>query len=129
MLSERRCAPMIPASDLGRAKKWYADMLGFQPKAEDPSGVQYLTGDGTEFWIYPSQFAGTNQATAMGWMAKDLSSEMEELRSRGVTFEEYDIPNVKTVQGVAEFEPGERAAWFKDSEGNILALFESAKYS
>jgi len=129
MLSEQRCAPMIPASDLDRAKKWYADMLGFQPNAEDPNGIQYLTGDGTEFWIYPSQFAGTNQATAMGWMAEDLSSEMEELRSRGVTFEEYDIPNVKTVQGVAEFEPGERAAWFKDSEGNILALFESAKYS
>lgn len=129
MLSDRRSAAMIPASDIERAKKWYADTLGLTPKSEDPSGVQYKVGDGTEFWIYPSQFAGTNKATAMGFLAKDLSAEMEELKSRGVTFEEYDIPGVKTVEGIAEFSPGERGAWLKDSEGNILALFESERYS
>jgi catechol 2,3-dioxygenase-like lactoylglutathione lyase family enzyme len=129
MLSERRCAPMLPASDLERAKRWYAGKLGFTPDQEDPNGVQYTAGDGTQFWLYPSQFAGTNQATAMGFLAKDLSSEMEDLRSRGITFEEYDIPGVKTVDGVAEFGNGERGAWFKDSEGNILALFESPRYS
>jgi predicted enzyme related to lactoylglutathione lyase len=128
MFSDRRCATMIPASDIERAKSWYADILGLKPSAEDPTGVQYLVGDGTEFWVYPSQFAGTNQATVMAFMATDLSAEMDELKSRGVTFEEYDIPGVKTVEGIAEFTPGERAAWFKDSEGNILALFESAKY-
>jgi catechol 2,3-dioxygenase-like lactoylglutathione lyase family enzyme len=128
MLSERRCAPMIPASDLERAKTWYAEKLGFQPADEDPDGVRYSSGDGTEFWLYPSQYAGTNQATAMGWLASDLSAEMDELRSRGVTFEEYDIPGIKTVGGVAEFGSGERTAWFKDSEGNILALFESPRY-
>jgi predicted enzyme related to lactoylglutathione lyase len=129
MFSDRRAAAMLPATDVERAKKWYADTLGLSPKSEDPSGVQYSVGDGTEFWIYPSQFAGTNQATAMGFLAKDLSAEMGDLKSRGVTFEEYDIPGVKTVDGIAEFGPGERGAWFKDSEGNILALFESARYS
>jgi len=128
MLSERRCAAMLPASDLERAKRWYADTLGFQPESEDPDGVRYLAGDGTEFWVYPSQYAGSNQATAIGWTAKDLSAEMDELRSRGVTFEEYDIPGIKTVDGIAEFPNGERSAWFKDSEGNILALFESPRY-
>jgi len=120
---------MLPASDVERAKQWYADTLDLKPTAEDPGGVQYKAGDGTEFWVYPSQYAGTNQATAMGFMAQDLSAEMEALKSRGVTFEEYDIPGVKTVDGIAEFAPGERGCWFKDSEGNIIALFESARYS
>lgn len=129
MFEARRVAPMIPAKDIERAKTWYADTLGLKPNYEDPSGVQYLTGDGTEFWVYPSQFAGTNQATSMGFLAKDLQAEMDDLKSKGVKFEEYDIPGAKTVEGIAELAPGERAAWFKDSEGNILALFESAKYS
>jgi len=119
---------MLPASDIERAKSWYADHLGLKPTYEDQGGVEYMAGDGTEFWVYPSQFAGTNQATAMGFLAKDLSAEMDDLKSRGVTFEEYDIPGVKTVEGVAEFGEGERGAWFKDSEGNIIALFESPRY-
>ena len=129
MFDQRRCAAMLPASDVERAKQWYADTLDLKPSMEDEGGVQYKAGDGTEFWVYPSQYAGTNQATAMGFMAQDLSEEMDALKSRGVTFEEYDIPGVKTVEGIAEFAPGERGAWFKDSEGNILALFESARYS
>jgi len=129
MFEERRCAAMLPASDVERAKQWYADTMGLKPTQEDEGGVRYSAGDGTEFWVYPSQYAGTNQATAMGFMAKDLSAEMDALKSQGVTFEEYDIPGVKTVDGIAEFAPGERGCWFKDSEGNIIALFESARYS
>ncbi len=124
MLSERPCATMIPASDLDRAKSWYAEKLAFRPTSEDAGGVQYTAGAGTAFWLYPSQFAGTNQATAMAWEVDDLSAEMEELRSRGVTFEDYDMPGLATVAGVAEFEGG-RGAWFKDSEGNILSIVES----
>ena len=126
---DRRSAAMLPASDMARAKQWYIDTLGLKPGLEDESGIQFTTGDGTEFWVYPSEFAGTNQATSMGFMAKDLSAEMDELKSKGVTFEEYDIPGVKTVDGIMEFAPGERGAWFKDSEGNIIALFESARYN
>ena len=129
MFSDQKSAAMLPASDMERAKQWYADHLDLKPAAEEPDGMQYMTGSGTEFWIYPSQFAGTNQATAMGFMSKDLSAEMDGLKARGVTFEDYDIPGVKTVEGIAEFSEGERGAWFKDSEGNIIALFESQRYS
>ena len=130
MWSERRVATMIPASDIERAKKWYADTLDLKPTSEDPNaGVQYRMGEGTEFWLYPSNFAGTNQATAMGFLAQDLQAEMDDLKRKGARFEEYDIPGVKTVEGITEFAPGERGAWFKDSEGNILALFESQRYS
>lgn len=128
MWKDRRVAPMIPASDIERAKTWYAETLGLKPDYEDPSGVQYQTGSGTEFWVYPSQFAGTNKATCMGWMADNLQAEMDDLKTKGVTFEEYDIPGVKTVDGVADFGNGDRGAWFKDSEGNIHALFESPRY-
>jgi predicted enzyme related to lactoylglutathione lyase len=124
MLSERPCATMIPASDFDRAKTWYAEKLAFQPTSEEPGGAQYAAGAGTAFWLYSSQFAGTNQATAMAWLVDDLSAEMVELRSRGVTFEDYDMPGIETVEGVAEFEGG-RGAWFKDSEGNILSIVES----
>jgi predicted enzyme related to lactoylglutathione lyase len=128
MIKDKRCAAMLPASDLERAKSWYADTLDLKPTYEDEGGVQYKTADGTQFWVYPSEFAGTNKATAMGFMARDLSAEMDDLKARGVKFEEYDIPGVKTVDGIAEFAPGDRGAWFKDSEGNIIALFESERY-
>jgi predicted enzyme related to lactoylglutathione lyase len=128
MIKDKRCAAMLPASDLERAKSWYADTLDLKPTYEDEGGVQYKAADGTQFWVYPSEFAGTNKATAMGFMARDLSAEMDDLKARGVKFEEYDIPGVKTVDGIAEFAPGDRGAWFKDSEGNIIALFESERY-
>ena len=129
MFSDQMSAAMLPASDMERAKQWYMDHLGLKPEYEDPNGIQFMTGDGTQFWVYPSQFAGSNQATAMGFMAKDLSAEMDALSAKGITFERYDIPGVKTDdRGVASFGQGDRGAWFKDSEGNIIALFESPRY-
>jgi catechol 2,3-dioxygenase-like lactoylglutathione lyase family enzyme len=127
MLGDQRCAAMLPASDFERAKSWYADKLGLKPFDETPAGADYQCADGTGFSVYPSQFAGTNQATVMGWLVSDINAEMEQLKAAGVTFEEYDIPGVKTEGGVAELD-GEKAAWFKDSEGNILAIFESPRY-
>ncbi len=127
MFSDKRCSGMLPASDIERAKQWYADHLDLKPVSEDPSGLRYEVGGGTEFFVYPSQFAGTNQATALGFMTDDLSTEVKELKARGVTFEEYDIPGIKTEGGIAEFPNGDRGGWFKDSEGNILALFEQSK--
>ena len=129
MLEDRQCAAMLPAADMERAKSWYADKLDLKPSYEDEGGVEYKTAEGTSFWVYPSEFAGSNKATAMGFMTKSLEKDMEGMRSRGITFEEYDIPGIKTENGIAEFAPGERGAWFKDSEGNIIALFESARYS
>jgi catechol 2,3-dioxygenase-like lactoylglutathione lyase family enzyme len=128
MLIERPCAAMLPASDIERAKSWYADKLDLKPSYEDEGGVEYKTGSGTEFWVYPSEFAGSNRATAMGFLTKSLDEDMSELRSRGITFEEYDLPGIKTVNGIADFGQGDRGCWFRDSEGNIIAIFESTRY-
>jgi catechol 2,3-dioxygenase-like lactoylglutathione lyase family enzyme len=121
MLKDRKCAATIPAADMDRAMAWYRDKLGLEPADKSPAGARYECADGTLFELYPSQFAGTGQHTVMGWESPDFDKDMEELRSGGVTFEEYDFPGLKTENGVAEME-GERACWFKDSEGNILSL-------
>jgi catechol 2,3-dioxygenase-like lactoylglutathione lyase family enzyme len=127
MLKSYKVAAMIPAADFDRAKAWYKEMLDLEPtpqSKDDPNGVDYICGDGTRFSLYPSQFAGTGQQTVMGWIVPDVEVEMKELSNRGVTFEEYDFPGLKTVNGIAEMGTT-RGCWFKDSEGNILSLFES----
>ena len=126
MLKDRRCATMLAVSDLDRAVTWYRDKLGLDPAEKNPDGTVYTCADGTTFSLYPSQFAGTNQATGMGWETTSLDDDMRELRERGVTFEEYDFPGMKTENGVVDMD-GLRGCWFKDSEGNILALFERAR--
>jgi catechol 2,3-dioxygenase-like lactoylglutathione lyase family enzyme len=128
MLGDRMCAAMLPAADYERAKQWYADKLDLKPIDDTPAGANYKCADGTRFSVYPSQYAGTNQSTAMAWLVDDLSTEMKDLKTRGVTFEEYDIPGIKTEGGVAELAPDEKGAWFRDSEGNILAIFQSPRY-
>jgi catechol 2,3-dioxygenase-like lactoylglutathione lyase family enzyme len=112
--------PTIAVKDLERAKSWYADKLGLKPMDESEAGAYYQVGD-TVFLLFPTQFAGTAQNTVMEFEVDDVKRSMAELRKNGVVFEEYDLPGLKTVDGVAkigEFEGG----WFKDSEGNILAI-------
>lgn len=121
LLSDHRAYATIPASDLQRAKSWYKDKLGLEPSQELPIGIVYRLADGTGFQLYPSQFAGTAQNTAMGFSSTDLASDMRMLRERGVKFEEYDFPGLKTENGMAAMGPY-HGAWFKDSEGNILAI-------
>ena len=112
----------IPAKDVARARTFYSEKLGLEPAREASGGYIYETGKGTGFLLYESQFAGTNQATAMGFQVADFDAAVEELRGKGVTFEEYDFPEVKTTNGVMEMPDGTKAAWFKDTEGNIIAL-------
>ncbi len=112
----------IPASDYERAKAWYADKLGISPAEEqEDQGAWYETG-GQRFLLYPSAFAGTNQATAASFTAEDFDAAIAHLRGAGVTFEEYDFDEFKTEDGVFTTPDGGKAAWFKDSEGNILAI-------
>jgi len=121
LLSDHRAYPTIPAADLDRAKAWYKDKLGLEPAEELPIGIVYRLADGTGFQLYESQFAGTAQNTAMGFTSKDVAADMKMLRDRGVKFEEYDMPQLKTDNGLATM--GQyHGAWFKDSEGNILAI-------
>jgi catechol 2,3-dioxygenase-like lactoylglutathione lyase family enzyme len=106
---------------MDRAKRFYENTLGFKIADEDEGGVTFASAD-TEFYVYATGTAGTAENTAACWVVPDLDSAMADLRSRGVTFEEYDFPELKTVNGVAEPGGGVRAAWFKDSEGNTLGL-------
>jgi hypothetical protein len=71
--------------------------------------------------MYTTQFAGSAKNTVMGWLTDDIERDVRELKNHGVAFEEYDFPGLKTVNGIANL-PGERAAWFKDTEGNILSI-------
>jgi catechol-2,3-dioxygenase len=114
---------MLPASDIERAKAWYQENLGLTPSEENEGGLTYQTGGGTRFGVYPSQFAGTNQATAMGFEVQDLDEVADDLIAKGVEFERFDLPYAKTDErGVAEIGPY-RAFWFKDSEGNTINVY------
>lgn len=113
--------PTLPAANLQRARQWYEEKLGVTPAEEFPEGLIYRTGGGR--WdLYPSEFAGTNQATAGTIIVDDVDRVVEDLTSRGVVFEHYDLPDIKTdARGVVTF-PTTKMAWFADSEGNVLAL-------
>jgi predicted enzyme related to lactoylglutathione lyase len=126
MLSKARVAAALPAADLGRAKKFYGEVLGLSVKKENPDGVEYDCGGGTSVFVYPSSFAGTNQATAAGFEVDDIEATKKDLESRGLTFEEYDMPGIKTVNGLVTMPDGSQGGWFKDTEGNILSLMARA---
>jgi catechol 2,3-dioxygenase-like lactoylglutathione lyase family enzyme len=110
----------LPASDLERARRFWHDVFGLDPVRSDMGGDNYVIG-GIGVLVYESQFAGTNKATAFSIMTDDLDRDMTALRVKGVTFHDYDLPDIKTENGVMDID-GERGAWFDDSEGNIIAL-------
>jgi catechol 2,3-dioxygenase-like lactoylglutathione lyase family enzyme len=121
MLQDHEIHPTIPATDLERARAFYADKLGLTPPFEDPGGLIYETAIGSWFRLFPTPYAGTAQHTVAGWAVDNLEAEVAELKAKSVVFLEYDTPGIKTVDGIATM-PGGRGAWFKDSEGNILGL-------
>ena len=126
LLSNYPLTPRLPAVDIDRAREWYEAKLGLTPdhSEEIGQGLWYQTGGGW-FYLYPTPTAGTAQNTAAGWTVKDLDAVVDELRSRGVTFEDYDFGEMKTENGVMHIPGGYKAAWFKDSEGNTLELSET----
>lgn len=116
-----RVYAVLPASDVERAKLWYEEKLGLTHQKAEFGSYWYECSGGTWIVLTPSQFAGTAQNTAVGWTVEDIETLMEDLRSRGVVFEEYDQPGFKTDNGLYSMGPV-RAAWFKDSEGNTLEI-------
>lgn len=114
----------IPARDVDRARSFYEGKLGFTAKQEVGDGVVYECGGGTACFLYPTPNAGTSQASQAFWQVDDIEREVAALKSRGVAFEEYDSPDIKTVNGIATG-GGAKAAWFKDTEGNILAVIQN----
>jgi predicted enzyme related to lactoylglutathione lyase len=122
MLSEYRVHAALPATDLERAMRFYAEKLGLTPSQERPEGVRYDCGDGSALFVFPASTSSRGGHTQAGIEVPNIEAAVAELRSRGVAFEEYDTGDVKTVDGIAT-EPGRsKGAWFKDSEGNLLGL-------
>jgi len=129
MLEHGHVATRLPAQDLARARRYYRDKLGLEPTEERPGGLLYRCASG-EFALFESAGAASGTFTQMAWQVEDIAATVATLRARGVVFEEYDIPGLSTVEGVAEIagnypskgSAGERGAWFKDSEGNLLAI-------
>jgi catechol 2,3-dioxygenase-like lactoylglutathione lyase family enzyme len=113
--------PYIPVANVARARRFYEDKVGLTPKEEYAGGVIYACGNGSWLFMYPSAGAGTSKASAAFWTVDDVAAEVEELKARGVVFEEYDMPGLKTVNSIATG-GGAKTAWFKDTEGNILAV-------
>jgi catechol 2,3-dioxygenase-like lactoylglutathione lyase family enzyme len=128
MLNNTPIAARLPAQDMARAKAFYAEKLGLEPSEERPGGLLYRCPNG-EFALYQSAGSSPGTFTQMGFTVDDLVATVAELRGRGVVFEEVDLPGLKTVDGVAEVAgnypskgSGEFAAWFRDSEGNMLGI-------
>jgi catechol 2,3-dioxygenase-like lactoylglutathione lyase family enzyme len=113
----------LATSDVPTARAWYADKLGWEPTREWPDLLVYDVGH-TQFSVYPTPSAGSAKNTVMFWLVDDLAAEMARLRERGVTFEEYDFGEIKTVDGVMSDERGNNTAWFKDADGNILTILD-----
>jgi len=113
----------LPVKDMEAAKKFYGDTLELEKLDESPGGVYYQAGSSKVF-IYPSEYAGTNRATAAAWEVDSVPSTLDTLMSKGVEFEEYDdLPGVKRDGKVHTFgKEGYKVAWFKDPSGNILTI-------
>jgi catechol 2,3-dioxygenase-like lactoylglutathione lyase family enzyme len=121
MLTNASIVPYIPVANMARARRFYEGTLGLKPKEEYAGGVIYECGNGSWVFMYPSAGAGTSKASTAFWAVDDVAAEVAELKARGVVFEEYDMPGIKTVNSITTA-GGAKTAWFKDSEGNILAL-------
>ena len=116
----------LAASDVERARAWYSAILGLEPVNPDEDEELLYRAGGTQFGIYESENAGTNKATAMRLVVSDFDAVRADLLDKGVVFEEYDLgEDFRTVDGVLTSPDGEKTSWFKDSEGNILALGSS----
>jgi len=115
----------LPAKDVARARRFYEEKLGLKPKQEIEGGVVYEFGQGTAAFLYPTPNAGTSKASQAFWHVDDVEREVAALKARGGVFEDYDMPGEKSPSGVLTA-GGAKVAWFRDSEGNILAIVEDA---
>jgi catechol 2,3-dioxygenase-like lactoylglutathione lyase family enzyme len=114
--------PMLAVKDVARARRFYEEVLGFVPLANDMDDVLQFRAGELVFVVYPSQYAGTNRATALTWTVGDqLEDAVETLKAKGVTFEHYQLPDT-VREGDIHVSGGIRNAWFKDPDGNIHAL-------
>jgi catechol 2,3-dioxygenase-like lactoylglutathione lyase family enzyme len=125
VLKNSKAISMLPVVEMARARRFYEEVLGLPPAVVRPNGEARYQSGGSSFALYPRKTPTTADHTALSFEVQDLAAEMKELRSRGVLFEEYDLPGLRTEGGVCVL-GSERAAWFKDPDGNILCLHQDA---
>jgi catechol 2,3-dioxygenase-like lactoylglutathione lyase family enzyme len=128
MLENSQVSTRLPAQDLHRARRFYSEKLGLDPAEERPGGLLYRCGTGT-FALFQSAGSASGTHTQMGWEVEDIETTVAALKARGVVFEEYDLAGLRTVNSIAEISGnyrskgvGEKGAWFRDSEGNLLGI-------
>jgi predicted enzyme related to lactoylglutathione lyase len=123
MLNDSKVEANIPAKDLDRARAFYADKLGLTPReAFGGEALAFETAGGTRFNVYRTEYAGQAGHTIAQWHVPDIEPEVRDLKAKGVVFEVYDMPGVEWDGEIATIPGLGRAAWFKDSEGNIMCV-------
>lgn len=120
MLSDNAAIATVAVKNLETAKNFYEDKLGLTKVMENAEVLAFKTG-GSILFVYRSQYAGTNKATAVTFVAEEVDDLVRTLKSRGVTFEHYDLPKM-TRQGDVHMAGSMKTAWFKDPDGNIFSL-------
>lgn len=122
MLKIKSSAPAIPAQDIKRARQFYEQKLGLKPDEEQADGgASYRTGE-TRFLVFQSMGKASGEHTQMAFEVEDVPAAVRELQSNGVKFEEYDYPEFKSHDGIVDMPDGGKGAWFKDTEGNLIAI-------
>jgi len=115
---------MLPVADVERASRFYAEMLGLHHRMTAADGTAIFDGGNGSIGLLRSEPGTQSERTALSFEVDDLGAEIGNLEGRGVVFDDYDLPDLKTVNHIAEM-GGERAAWFRDTDGNILCLHEA----
>jgi catechol 2,3-dioxygenase-like lactoylglutathione lyase family enzyme len=134
MLQHSHVSTRLPAQDLARARRFYAEKLGLAPTEERPGGLRYQCASGW-FALFESSGAPSGEHTQLAFEVEDIEAVVKDLRRRGVVFEEYDFPGLKTTNGIATVKghypskggAGEHGAWFRDSEGNLLSIGQAVR--
>jgi catechol 2,3-dioxygenase-like lactoylglutathione lyase family enzyme len=123
MLAKTQVTCMLPVKDLARARRFYEQCLRLELLGAKPDGKFVYRCGGTEIALFPKPEGTKAEHTALSFAVSDIAAEIAELKGRGVKFEDYDFPDFKTVEHVCVL-GSEKAAWFRDPEGNILCLHE-----
>jgi catechol 2,3-dioxygenase-like lactoylglutathione lyase family enzyme len=127
VLTDSAAIATIGVKEIDKAKKFYEGVLGFKSTGDDNEGVAVYDSGGSKLFVYQSDFAGTNKATAATWVVGDVDDTVSTLKGRGVAFEHYDFPDT-TLEGDVHVTGKMRAAWFKDLDGNILAIVNDTEH-
>ena len=122
MLKNGIAQATLPVADLERAKSFWAK-VGLSPTNEQPGGMEYNASGSSSFTVYPTRNPNRGGHTQLHFRVNDIEAEVADLKAKGVTFEEYDFPALKTENSIATTESG-KGAWFKDEDGNTIGIFQ-----